>query len=71
MTVGVPLNGLGMSEQEMLELVNRLNKYDDRKWILTRAHGYGSMRNAAMDLDLHGYQSQLANNAVCSTTSYQ
>lgn len=30
----IPLDGLGMNITQMLELVNRLNTCDDRKWIL-------------------------------------
>lgn len=32
--IGFSLDGLGMDRKAMLELVNRLNKADDRKWVL-------------------------------------
>lgn len=41
----ISLDGLGMDEKAMLELTNRLNEKDDRKWVFTRGHGYGQMLN--------------------------
>jgi hypothetical protein len=35
MEIKIPLEGLGMSAEAMLELVNRMNKYDpERKYVL-------------------------------------
>ncbi len=42
----VPLDDLGMDEKAMLELVNRLNKHDDRKWVFCRGQpAYQQMAN--------------------------
>lgn len=35
--ISIPLDGLGMDEKAMLELINRLNANDDRKWVLEHA----------------------------------
>lgn len=43
----IPLDGLGMTEEAMLELVNRLNAHDDRKWVFVRGSAaFNQMRNA-------------------------
>jgi hypothetical protein len=59
----IPIDGLGMDEKAMLELVNRMNAHDTRKWVLERAHGgcgygYNQAFNCAPVTPL--YQSQLA-----------
>lgn len=46
----IPLDGLGMDDKAMLELVNRMNANDDRKWVLVRTRGYNQMANPLMAL---------------------
>lgn len=62
MTIRIPLNDLGLTDEKMLELVNRMNEADDRKWVLTRTSGCGQMRNTAMD-HLQPYSGALASGA--------
>jgi Holliday junction resolvasome RuvABC DNA-binding subunit len=61
--VRVPLDGLGMDEKAMLELVNRMNQNDDRKWVFEQgqcSYGYqGQLNNQA--IQALGYQQQAIN----------
>lgn len=54
----VPLDGLGMNEAAMLELCNRLNMHDDRKWVFEHVRRGGQMLNSNMG---NPYIGQLAN----------
>lgn len=44
--VSLPLDGLGLDERAMLDLVNRMNENLDGKWVLVRGcAGGGQMMN--------------------------
>jgi len=58
----VALDGLGMDEKSMLELVNRLNAADDeRKWVLKRGYAYQQAENIAAIQQLHQLGAQITN----------
>ena len=58
----IPLDGLGMEELAMRELVNRMNENDDRKWVFVKAEyrGYQQAANPLMAQQC-AYYNQLAN----------
>lgn len=59
--VSIPLDGLGLDDKAMLDLVNRMNKHDNRKWVLER-NGWAYFNQAANTGNLfQQYQSQMGN----------
>jgi hypothetical protein len=60
--ISIPLDGLGMQEAAMRELVNRMNKYDDRKWVFVKCGGveFNQMANPIMGLMAQMYNSLAA-----------
>jgi hypothetical protein len=58
--ISIPLDGLGMDEVAMRELVNRMNEKDDRKWIFVKAEFWG-VSQASNPLMAQQYYNQLAN----------
>ncbi len=66
MTIEIPLNDLGMDELQMRELVNRMNKYDNRKWIFVRGSAPYSNQMANPFCNLSNYNCGLANTGFAS-----
>lgn len=63
--IEIPLDGLGMDDKAMLELVNRMNANDDRKWVLVRRGGYQGAMNPLSGLAAAQYaQNQAMNTAM-------
>lgn len=57
----IPLDGLGMTREAMLELVNRMNKAFPEKYVFSIAPACGGARNAFNPLCFSGPQQSMAN----------
>jgi hypothetical protein len=60
-TYTIPVDGLGMEEKDMLELVNRLNKHTPFKWKLLRGY-YSQLGNNIPNPYYQNIPNQLATN---------